>query len=324
MSGIRPGCEWGEASGCRQQQALGRQQRGAGMACWAALMSCGPAMRHGRIAGKALGGLQGVTLRAWRGRLSRASPAPIAAGDRRSHAPPRRLPHPIATLGPPPLHGPIRRSAELSGLSRTVQSWRPSRRTTARCRARRRASSGSWPSSMRRAAACGLLGALFTTLGMGPSGGARRARGWPAPRLAAPPPLLAAARRLRLTPPSAPPPALAAAQTKQYKKGIKNADAILKKFPDHGETLAMKVRGARQRRSASRLPGHIRAGTCCRSWPHALRGGAQRALRIVAHTCRTPMLLGSSPPPPPAAARAPLSRACCSTAWSAKRRRTTW
>lgn len=31
-------------------------------------------------------------------------------------------------------------------------------------------------------------------------------------------------------------------QTKQYKKGIKTADAILKKFPEHGETLAMKVR----------------------------------------------------------------------------------
>ncbi|KAL4451836.1 hypothetical protein ABPG75_007498 [Micractinium tetrahymenae] len=29
-------------------------------------------------------------------------------------------------------------------------------------------------------------------------------------------------------------------ETKQYKKGIKNADAILKKFPEHGETLAMK------------------------------------------------------------------------------------
>ena len=27
---------------------------------------------------------------------------------------------------------------------------------------------------------------------------------------------------------------------KQYKKGIKNADSILKKFPNHGETLAMK------------------------------------------------------------------------------------
>lgn len=38
-------------------------------------------------------------------------------------------------------------------------------------------------------------------------------------------------------------PALASArlQTKQYKKGIKNADTILKKFPEHGETLAMKV-----------------------------------------------------------------------------------
>ncbi|KAJ0961477.1 hypothetical protein J5N97_001981 [Dioscorea zingiberensis] len=29
-------------------------------------------------------------------------------------------------------------------------------------------------------------------------------------------------------------------ETKQYKKGLKAADAILKKFPDHGETLAMK------------------------------------------------------------------------------------
>jgi hypothetical protein len=29
-------------------------------------------------------------------------------------------------------------------------------------------------------------------------------------------------------------------ETKQYKKAIKQADAILKKFPNHGETLAMK------------------------------------------------------------------------------------
>lgn len=29
-------------------------------------------------------------------------------------------------------------------------------------------------------------------------------------------------------------------ETKQYKKGIKAADQILKKFPEHGETLAMK------------------------------------------------------------------------------------
>ena len=29
-------------------------------------------------------------------------------------------------------------------------------------------------------------------------------------------------------------------ETKQYKKGIKTADTVLKKFPDHGETLAMK------------------------------------------------------------------------------------
>eukprot|EP00887_Chlorella_sp_A99_P007802 scaffold20.g7802.t1 len=32
-------------------------------------------------------------------------------------------------------------------------------------------------------------------------------------------------------------------ETKQYKKGIKTADTILKKFPEHGETLAMKARG---------------------------------------------------------------------------------
>jgi len=29
-------------------------------------------------------------------------------------------------------------------------------------------------------------------------------------------------------------------ETKLYKKGIKSADGILKKFPKHGETLAMK------------------------------------------------------------------------------------
>jgi hypothetical protein len=29
-------------------------------------------------------------------------------------------------------------------------------------------------------------------------------------------------------------------ESKQYKKAIKHADAILKKFPQHGETLAMK------------------------------------------------------------------------------------
>lgn len=29
-------------------------------------------------------------------------------------------------------------------------------------------------------------------------------------------------------------------ETKQYKKGIKAADQILKKLPEHGETLAMK------------------------------------------------------------------------------------
>jgi hypothetical protein len=29
-------------------------------------------------------------------------------------------------------------------------------------------------------------------------------------------------------------------ETKKYKKGMKNADIILKKYPSHGETLAMK------------------------------------------------------------------------------------
>ena len=29
-------------------------------------------------------------------------------------------------------------------------------------------------------------------------------------------------------------------ETKQFKKGVKTADQILKKYPDHGETLAMK------------------------------------------------------------------------------------
>eukprot|EP00955_Chlamydomonas_euryale_P088548 364389-Chlamydomonas_euryale.AAC.10 len=29
-------------------------------------------------------------------------------------------------------------------------------------------------------------------------------------------------------------------ENKQYKKAVKAADQILKKFPDHGETLAMK------------------------------------------------------------------------------------
>lgn len=29
-------------------------------------------------------------------------------------------------------------------------------------------------------------------------------------------------------------------ESKQFKKGIKAADQILKKYPDHGETLAMK------------------------------------------------------------------------------------
>ena len=30
-------------------------------------------------------------------------------------------------------------------------------------------------------------------------------------------------------------------EIKQYKKALKAADQVLKKFPDHGETLSMKV-----------------------------------------------------------------------------------
>ncbi len=30
-------------------------------------------------------------------------------------------------------------------------------------------------------------------------------------------------------------------ETKQYKKALKAADLVLRKFPDHGETLSMKV-----------------------------------------------------------------------------------
>ncbi len=30
-------------------------------------------------------------------------------------------------------------------------------------------------------------------------------------------------------------------ETKQYKKGVKAADQILKKIPDHGETMSMKA-----------------------------------------------------------------------------------
>jgi len=34
-------------------------------------------------------------------------------------------------------------------------------------------------------------------------------------------------------------------ETKQYKKALKAADQVLKKFPDHGETLSMKVQQLR-------------------------------------------------------------------------------
>jgi hypothetical protein len=49
-------------------------------------------------------------------------------------------------------------------------------------------------------------------------------------------------RRAALNNPPPPPPRSVVKfyESKQYKKAVKAADAILKKFPDHGETLAMK------------------------------------------------------------------------------------
>ena len=42
-------------------------------------------------------------------------------------------------------------------------------------------------------------------------------------------------------------------ETKQYKKGLKAADTVLKKFPEHGETNSMKV--LLHRRPNSRAAG---------------------------------------------------------------------
>lgn len=42
-------------------------------------------------------------------------------------------------------------------------------------------------------------------------------------------------------------------ESKQYKKAIKAADQILKKFPEHGETLAMKVCSSRLAAAAAVL-----------------------------------------------------------------------
>jgi hypothetical protein len=62
-------------------------------------------------------------------------------------------------------------------------------------------------------------------------------------------------------------------ESKQYKKAVKSADQILKKFPDHGETLAMKVRApaARQREAAEGRPrlrgARLRAARASRLTP---------------------------------------------------------
>lgn len=39
-------------------------------------------------------------------------------------------------------------------------------------------------------------------------------------------------------------------ETKQYKKALKAADQVLKKYPDHGETLSMKVSSGLRLRSS--------------------------------------------------------------------------
>ena len=54
-------------------------------------------------------------------------------------------------------------------------------------------------------------------------------------------------------------------ESKQYKKGLKNADTILKRFPNHGETLCMKgliLNGmVGSEKKVSLL--HCGSGTCC-------------------------------------------------------------
>ena len=52
-------------------------------------------------------------------------------------------------------------------------------------------------------------------------------------------------------------------ETKQYKKGLKAADTVLKKFPEHGETLAMKglILNCQERKAeAYRSSGLVRHG----------------------------------------------------------------
>ena len=63
-------------------------------------------------------------------------------------------------------------------------------------------------------------------------------------------------------------------ETKQYKKGLKAADQVLKKAPEHGETLAMKVR----------MP-------VCAS----LNGGSGRVQRLQASPPLTPNAAGPDP-----------------------------
>lgn len=55
-------------------------------------------------------------------------------------------------------------------------------------------------------------------------------------------------------------------ESKQYKKAVKAADQILKKFPEHGETLAMKVGGGvcwcGRRVGTRELASHARSQGC--------------------------------------------------------------
>ena len=74
-------------------------------------------------------------------------------------------------------------------------------------------------------------------------------------------------------------------ESKQYKKAIKQADAILKRFPQHGETLAMKGLTINSMHPATKKDAAI----------DFVRKGIQNDMRYVQtyiHTCTTNELLG--------------------------------
>ena len=89
-------------------------------------------------------------------------------------------------------------------------------------------------------------------------------------------------------------------ETKQYKKGLKAADSILKKFADHGETLAMKVRPA--------------------THTHAVRSHTSTLLLHLPHGSSPVHTRTAEAACPPRGSR----RDSSSIAWSASPRRTSW